>query len=177
MPRHTSIEANDVTATKDEEFTVAVTIDGNYAYSGYQFDVTLPEGMTVKDVFGQTTASDVFMSGMIDDNTLRVLCASITGETAESTVVNLTLMADSEGTYSIDIDNATVSVNASSCAMRNSSFLVAIENEVTGISTLFDEASSNASVYDLTGKKLKSNGNTSSLPKGIYIINGKKVSK
>ena len=61
--------------------------------------------------------------------------------------------------------------------MRNSSFLVAIENEVTGISTLFDEASSNDLVYDLMGKKLKSNGNVSSLQRGIYIINGKIITK
>jgi len=175
--KYANIGANDVTANSDEEFTVAVTIDGNYTYSGYQFDVTLPEGMTVKDVYGQTKASDVFMSGMIDDNTLRVLCASATGETAENTVVNLTLVADSEGSYNIDIDNAFVSANASSCAMRNSSFLVAIENEVTGISTLFDEASSNDLVYDLMGKKLKSNGNVSSLQRGIYIINGKIITK
>lgn len=175
--KYANIGANDVTANSDEEFTVAVTIDGNYAYSGYQFDVTLPEGMTVKDVYGQTKASDVFMSGMIDDNTLRVLCASTTGETAENTVVNLTLVADSEGSYNIDIDNAFVSANASSCAMRNSSFLVAIDSEATGISTMGDESSSNDVVYDLMGKKLKSNGNVSSLQRGIYIINGKKITK
>ena len=175
--KYANIGAKDVVATTDKEFTVAVNIDGNYAYSGYQFDMTLPEGMTVKNVEGQTKASDVFMSGMIDDNTLRVLCASTMGETTESTVVNLTLVADREGTYSIDIDNAIVSVNASSCTMSNCSFLVGIDNDATGISSLNDEASSNDVVYDLTGRKLMSNGNKSSLQKGIYIINGKKITK
>ena len=170
-----NIDANDVSATMGEEFTAAVNISGNYAYSGYQFDVTLPEGITVKDVGGQTTGSDLFMSGMIDDNTLRVLCASTTGETTESSVVYLTFVAESAGPYSIDIDNAIVSANASSFAIYESSFLVDIDSNATGISTLCDEAAGNASVYDLTGKMW--NGDMSKLPKGIYIINGNKFSK
>lgn len=175
--KYANIGANDVTANSDKEFSVAITIDGNYAYSGYQFDVTLPEGMMVKDVYGQTKASNVFMSGMKDDNTLRVLCASTMGETTESSVVNLTLVADSEGSYIIDIDNAIISANSSTYAMSNSSFLIAIDNDATGISAMSDEASSNDVVYDLTGRKLMSNGNKSSLQKGIYIINGHKITK
>ena len=133
--------------------------------------------MTVKDVYGQRKATDVFMSGMIDDNTLRVLCASTMGETTESSVVYLTLEAESAGTYSMDIDNAIISANSSTYTMSNSSFLIAIDNDATGISDLGDEASRNAVVYDLTGRKLMSNGSKSSLQKGIYIINGHKITK
>ena len=175
--KYTIINGNDVTASTNEEFIVAVNISGNYAYSGYQFDITLPEGLKVKDVSGQTTSSDLFNSRLIGDNTLRVLCLSTTGETSEGSVVNLTLLADHEGTYNIDIDNAIVSANASEYTMSKSSFLVDIDSEATGISTLGDEASGNAVVYDLTGKKLMGNGNISSLQKGIYIVNGKKVTK
>ena len=175
--KYASFGAKDVTAATDKEFTVAVSINGNYAYSGYQFDVALPEGMTVKDVYGQRKATDVFMSGMIDDNTLRVLCASTMGETTESSVVYLTLEAESAGTYSMDIDNAIVSANSSTYTMSNSSFLVSIDNDATGISDLGDEASRNDMVYDLTGRKLMSNGSKSSLQKGIYIINGHKITK
>ena len=175
--KYASIGAKDVTAATDKEFTVAVSINGNYAYSGYQFDVALPEGMTVKDVYGQRKATDVFKSGMIDDNTLRVLCASTMGETTESTVVYLTLEAESAGTYSMDIDNAIISANSSTYTMSNSSFLIAIDKDATGISDLGDEASRNDVVYDLTGRKLMSNGSKSSLQKGIYIINGHKITK
>ena len=175
--KYARIDANDVTATTDKEFMVAVSINGNYAYSGYQFDIILPEGLSVNDVSGQTNATDLFLSRMLDDNTLRVLCASTTGETAESSLVNLTLVADREGTYNIDIDNAIVSVNASTCAMSKSSFLVGIDSDATGIRTLIDEAGANAAVYDLTGRRMNCKGNISGLQKGIYLINGKKISK
>ena len=168
------IDADDVTVAMNDEFTVAVNINGNFAYSGYQFDIALPIGLTVKDVSGQTNSSDMFISGMISDYTLRVLYASTTGEVAESSVVYLTFMADSEGTYDIDFNNAIVSVNASSYAMDKSSIHVGIGNNTTGI-TLNHESASNDVVYDLTGKMW--NGDMSRLPKGIYIINGKKVIK
>ena len=175
--KYANIDANDVTATTGKEFTVAVSINGNYAYSGYQFDILLPKGLSVNDVSGHVNASDLFLSRMIDDSTLRVLCASTTGDTTESSLVNLTLVADREGTYNIDIDNAIVSVNASTCAMSKSSFLVGIDSEATSIRTLNDEAGIDAAVYDLTGRRMNCNGNISGLQKGIYLINGKKISK
>ena len=45
------------------------------------------------------------------------------------------------------------------------------------ICTGYEEASRNDVVYDLTGRKLMSNGSKSSLQKGIYIINGHKITK
>lgn len=158
----------------DGEFTVAVYINSNFAFSGYQFDIALPKGLAVKDVSGLSTSSDIFMSGMINENTLRVLSASATGVAAESSVVYLTLEADYEGTYNIGIDNAIVSENASSYVMSNSSFLVGIGSYTTDIS-LSNKPIKNDVVYDFTGKMR--NGDMSRLPKGIYIINGKKVIK
>ena len=174
---YTNIDAKDIIAMTDKEFSVAVNINGNYAFSGYQFDVTLPEGMTVNNVSGQTKASDLFMSRMIDDNTLRILCASSMGETTEGTMVNLTLVADREGTYIIDIDNAIVSANASTYVLSKSSFLVDIDSNATGIRTLSDEIGGNAVVYDITGRRMNCNDDISGLQKGIYLINGKKISK
>lgn len=171
---YANIEANDVTIALDEEFTVAININGNFEYSGYQFDIALPEGLVVKDVSGQTTSSDLFLSDMINDNTLRVLYASTTGEVAESSVVYLTLVADDEGIYNIDIDNAIVSVNASQYVMSNSSFLASVGNNTTGISLSNEQAANNV-VYDLAGKMWIDD--MSRLPKGVYIINGKKVIK
>ena len=171
---YANIEANDVTIALDEEFTVAIYINGNFEYSGYQLDIALPEGLVVKDVSGQTTSSDLFLSDMINDNTLRVLYASTTGEVAESSVVYLTLVADDEGIYNIDIDNAIVSVNASQYVMSKSSFLASVGNNTTGISLSNEQAANNV-VYDLAGKMW--NDDMSRLPKGVYIINGKKVIK
>jgi len=175
--KYATIGANDVVASIDKEFTVAVSINGIYAYSGYQFDMILPEGLTVKDVSGQTKASDLFMSRMVNDNTLRVLCASTIGETSESGVIAITLAADSEGIYTIDIENAILSANGATFVMNESSLHVDISSNSTGITTLTEEFGSNATVYDLTGRMLRYDGNASSLQKGIYIINGKKISK
>ena len=169
-----NIEANDVSLALNGEFTVTVYINSNFAFSGYQFDIALPEGLTVKDVSGQATSSDMFMSGMINDNTFRVLSASATGVTAESIVVYLTLEADDEGIYNIGIDNAIVSANATPCVLSNSSFLVGIGSNTTDIS-VSNKPIKNDVVYDLAGKMR--NGDMSRQPKGIYIINGKKVIK
>ena len=172
---YANIDANDVTVAMDEEYTVAININGDFSYSGYQFDITLPEGLTLKDASGLTRSYDLFMSGMINDNTLRVLNVSTIGEPTESSVVYLTLLADGEGTYNIIINNAMVSANASTCALSNRSFLVGVGSDANGISALSDELGISDVVYDLAGKVW--NGDMSRLPKGIYIINGKKVIK
>lgn len=174
---YAGFDVKDVTAATGEEFTVGIKIDGSYAYSGYQFDINIPEGMSVKDVSGQAKASDLFMSRMINSNTLRVLSASTIGERVENTLVNVTLEAQHEGLYSIGIDNAILSADASSYYMNSSALRVDVNNSITGIKTIGDDACSNSVVYDLYGRKVMDKSNTSTLQKGIYIINGKKVSK
>lgn len=169
-----NIEANDITVALDEEFTVVININGNFAYSGYQFDIALPDGLTVKEVSEKSSSSDLFLSDMINDNTLRVLYASTIGEVVESRVVYLTLMADSEGTYNVDIDNAIVSANASPYFMSKRSVLISVGSNTSGLS-LSNEPSNSGVAYDVTGKMWK--GDMSRLPKGVYLINGKKVIK
>lgn len=175
--RYASIGAKDVRALAGEEFTVAVSINGNYEYSGYQFDMNIPEGMSVLNVSREKKGSDLFMSRMTDGNTLRVLSASPTGEVSENTVVYVTLAARQEGLYSLDINNAIVSADAVTYSMDKSSFMVGIDKGTTGIATVDGMTDGNGVAYDLTGKKVKYDGNAASLKKGIYIINGKKVSK
>ena len=174
---YASFDVKDVTAAAGKEFTVGIRIDGSYVYSGYQFDMNIPEGMSVKDVSGQTKASDLFMSRMINGNTLRVLSASTTGKKAENTVVYVTLVAQHEGLYSIDIDNAVLSADASAYSLNKSAFRVDVNSAVTGIGTIANEAGSNNAVYDLYGRKVTDKCNTSTLQKGVYIINGKKITK
>lgn len=176
--RYACIGAKDVRALAGEEFTVAVNINGNYEYSGYQFDMNIPEGMSVQNVSREKKGSDLFMSRMTDGNTLRVLSASPTGEVSENTVVYVTLAAKQEGLYSLDINNAIVSADAVTYSMDKSSFMVGIDKGTTGIATVDGMTDGNNGVaYDLTGKKVEYDGNAASLKKGIYIINGKKVSK
>ena len=45
----------------------------------------------------------------------------------------------------------------------------------TGISTLFYEAIKDNNVYTLDGRLVRTDGDLQQLPKGIYIINKKKV--
>ncbi|MBR5715100.1 MAG: Ig-like domain-containing protein [Bacteroidales bacterium] len=172
--QYSKIYANDVT-TKNKDFAVAVYINGNTSYSGYQFDITLPDGLTVKNIYEQTNAFDLFMSRMINDNTLRVLGASTTVGTTESTIIYLTLEAEDESIYNVEIDNAIIASNTSAYALNNSTFLVSVGSDATGISNIGDEVDNNDVVYDLTGNKKIYNGDNSTLQKGIYIINGNKV--
>ena len=63
-------------------------------------------------------------------------------------------------------------------------------NEATGITNLPNESEENLAVYDLSGRKVMDVANsqlrnlstsqlrnlsTSQLPKGVYIVNGKKI--
>ena len=47
-------------------------------------------------------------------------------------------------------------------------------NYVTGINTVLQEATDNGNVYSLDGRLVRTDGDIRQLPKGIYIINGKK---
>jgi hypothetical protein len=50
------------------------------------------------------------------------------------------------------------------------------EDEYSGINTISVEETHNSGVYTLTGTLIrKRNESSGNLPKGIYIINGKKV--
>lgn len=160
------------------EFTIDVNINGKYAFSGYQFDMNLPEGISVKTIDNRNT--DFFASGMTGENTMRVLSASTKGECFEGTescVARITLIADENietGDYAIDMNNIIISSNGNSQTLNDTKFVVHV-GETTGITNI--NAEGEFAIYDMTGKMVKKATSLDGLKKGVYVVNGHKVIK
>lgn len=179
----------------ENEYQLTLALDNKgMKYSGFQFDMLLPEGVQVKkDAFNNNevrlsdtrqAANALFMSNMIADHTFRVLGASATGDIYSGTTgdfIKLLLVAE-EG---MNAEDAVVTINNMVLAKdgRGVSPQAVTANlpigETTSISNI--EQGKFVNVYDLKGFCLKSNVTIQqalkNLPKGVYIINGKKVVK
>lgn len=179
----------------ENEYQLTLALDNKgMKYSGFQFDMLLPEGVHVKkDAFNNNevrlsdtrqAANALFMSNMIADHTFRVLGASATGDIYSGTTgdfIKLLLVAE-EG---MNAEDAVVTINNMVLAKdgRGVSPQAITANlpigETTSISNI--EQGKFVNVYDLKGFCLKSHVTIQqalkNLPKGVYIINGKKVVK
>lgn len=179
----------------ENEYQLTLALDNKgMKYSGFQFDMLLPEGVQVKkDAFNNNevrlsdsrqAANALFMSNMIADHTFRVLGASATGNIYSGTTgdfIKLLLVAE-EG---MNADNAVVTINnmvlaKDGCSVSPQAITTNLPiGETTSISNI--EQGKFVNVYDLKGFCLKSHVTIQqalkNLPKGVYIINGKKVVK
>ncbi len=169
-----------------KEFTVDVNINGEDKFSGYQFDVLLPEGVRIKTVNDSpcvylstertnSKQTDYFRCVAIEENRLRVLGASTTGALFKGTkgsVARLTFIADADVADDkiIAIEDAVISNGGRAVALDPVHF-VAHATDATSITNVNDMKNS-VGVYDITGKKIQDNSYMK-YKKGIYIINGK----
>lgn len=180
------ISVPDYSITPGEEFTIDVDVNGNYAFSGYQFDIVLPEGISVKQADDEPCAwlstdrtnnhvTDFFTAGMTKEGTLRLLSASTKNNSfagTEGSVAHITLVADkniAEGEHHINIENILLAANGDCIDLEDTTFSVHV-GAPTSISIL--NADGTAGFYDLNGKAIRKPMN-----KGIYIINNKKIVK
>lgn len=179
----------------ENEYQLTLALDNKgMKYSGFQFDMLLPEGVHVKkDAFNNNevrlsesrqAANALFMSNMIADNTFRVLGASATGDAYNGTTgdfIKLLLVAE-EG---MNADNAVVTINNMILAKDGygvSPQAVTAYLPIGGSTSIGNvEQGKFVNVYDLNGFRLKSHVSIQQalkdLPKGVYIVDGKKVVK
>ena len=169
--------------------TAQVVIDLNNpgdAFTAIQFDMTLPEGITLTTEFGdyvvdvgsRTTYRRHDVAGqLLEDGTFRVVCGSQTnaefsGESGD--VVLVTLQADAamaEGNYSLELKNIIVArVDATNETCKNATAQV-IVGDLDRVVSIAEDGSQLHSVYSLQGIPL----NAKPKQDGIYIIDGKKV--
>lgn len=180
------VYAGNYTVEPGESLTVDVGISGITPFSAYQFDVAIPQGLSLKSSNGKlhvflsnertnTIDTDIFQSKMVDSNTMRVICASSTGKLFDGnygSVANFTIVTDDdtpEGEYEFAISNAKISKAGLVASLDNAEFCVIVERP-TGIQTVVN-SENNAEVYDLYGRKI----NRKTLSSGLYIRGGKKV--
>lgn len=189
--RHAMISVENYSMTTDGEITVDINIKGDYIFSGFQFDMILPEGLSLKNaeeypcVFlsdERTNAqrTDYFNCQQTEEGAWRVLCASTRGfvfERTDGCVAHVTLVADSnieEGNYEVTIGNGILAANASGVKLDATSFLVSV-NDATSITGVY--ADKTAQMYDMTGRPVEKSEVLSGLRKGVYIMNGNKILK
>ena len=182
--RNTLVTLSDYRQNTQGEGELMVHIGSNgMLFTGMQFDLRLPEGVELMEE-GTEAISIQHETCMqkLANGKYRVICASITNnELPEGDVVRLKLRVanDVDNILEFMADNIVLSdVNA--IRHEASPVNIAINmDDATGIVDLSSTFSgSNGTIYDLCGRKIISQFTifNSQLSKGIYIVNGKKVS-
>jgi hypothetical protein len=139
-------------------------------FSAFQFEVVVPDGteLTSAQLIGMATNHQVEFA-KIDDNTYRVIALSTDNSLLES--------GNGNDLIGLEIpDCGKVSIRRALCVTPRGEVTyfnnLDKEDGITGIDGI-TVASQNGTAYDLLGRKVEpQNGR---LPKGIYIINNKRV--
>ncbi len=172
-----------VSVEAGQSFILPVCVDNSDdAFSSFQFDVILPEGITIEGIErndARIKSADFFMANEMEDGNLRVLSYTIGRNTvADNTgaIVYLKLHASKElekAIYPVMLVSGVFSRGAQSLAVQDALLCVNVEN-TTGINNLSD-ADCPLFVYDVNGRLVGTDLNK--LPEGIYVVNGKKIVK
>ena len=138
---------------------IAVSLDNVSAYTAFQMDVVLPEGMTLvgASLTDRAGESHKLYSRAQLDGSIRLLASSVTGETFSGNE-GAVLYIDVEGAGNIELLN----ILFSDMDAQTRSFTIG--GEATGIDTVGTFEALKQKVYDLSGR-LKDN-----LKKGFNII-------
>lgn len=172
-----------VSVEAGQSFILPVCVDNSDdAFSSFQFDVILPEDITIEGIErndARIKSADFFMASEMEDGNLRVLSYTIGRNTvADNTgaIVYLKLHASKElekAIYPVMLVSGVFSRGAQSLAVQDALLCVNVEN-TTGINNLSD-ADCPLFVYDVNGRLVGTDLNK--LPEGIYVVNGKKIVK
>ena len=202
-PMHRAVQAtnkfyiNDFNIKAGESKVLAIQLESNSVgsapnqlnYVAFQFDIYLPEGLKVdmkrgKYNFALTEArKDDHTLTFADqaDGAIRVIGASLSNayfwETSGDFVTfSVTAEEDFAGAKALYLKNIKFSTKTGERSDLDD-VTVNINNDASGIENISSESGQNGNVYNFQGQKLREDGNTNSLPHGLYIINGKKVVK
>lgn len=180
-----------VSAMAGEVAELSVRMKNNVEAEGFQFSLTLPEGVTVVlDGEGfpdvqlskeRTTekGTNTFASSLTADGTLKVMGASTNGSTisagdGEVCTVRVRISGNmAAGSYTLLLSDVAISdANAKSHDVAQVEATLTVK-EATGIEHLIGNGkSSNSRLFDLQGRRL-----TDMPQKGVYIQDGQKYVK
>lgn len=179
------------TATAGDVAGLSVRMKNNVEAEGFQFSLTLPEGVSVeRDDEGfpdvqlseeRTTekGTNTFASTLTADGTLKVMGASTNGSTisagdGEVCTVRVRISGNmAAGSYTLLLSDVAISdTNAKSHDVAQVEATLTV-NEATGIEhQIGNGKSSNSQLFDLQGRRL-----TDKPQKGVYIQDGQKYVK
>lgn len=162
-------EAMDMNTT-ETGFNMNVTNAANYV--AMQFDMTLPEGVSLDDIQVTTESNHAVAFRLMADGVVRVIVTSLTNELFRGNqLLNVSVSADEAATISL----------TNACVVTRSGALVSVADAeitragATGIQTV-ESTVAPVNIYDLSGRLVKKNATSAEgLQEGIYLMNGKKV--
>ncbi len=184
------IYVENVSGSKNSQVELSVRMRNASDIRGFQFDLYLPEGVTMANNAKASLSSDRLAAGdvhtlMVDevsDGAVRFLCSSMNDESfagGDGEIATLTVnIADNvaNGDYDVVVKNALMTetdISRSYEADDIKSTLTVLDQ--TGVETVTaDDERRDGSIYTVGGQLVGKKSTTSQLRKGIYIRNGKK---
>lgn len=183
------IYCNDFSIAKGETKQLQVNLDNKGNYCSFQFDLILPQGISVETtpkanggvkysaslVTSRCTDHSIG-SNLLDGNRFRVVVFSLTNTDVTGTtgpVVNINLKADddmTEGEKTLRIENITLATQDEKeyyPTPSESKINVTAATGINGIQMSLD--ASKQKIYNLQGQRVNK------VSRGVYIVDGKKV--
>ena len=148
---------------------VTMDIPNAQRFTSFQFEVEVPDDVEMSEakLMGMTTNHSVEFA-KIDDNYYRVLGLSLDNSLLEGNNGSNLIGLEIPNCGKLSIHNAMFVTPQGEVTYFNDT---EIESGITGIRPVI--ASDSESVYDLLGRKVQTKDGR--LPKGVYIINNKRV--
>jgi hypothetical protein len=143
-----------------------VSIAGAQEYTALQMDIVLDGGMALRGVETQDGHSAVF--SRMDNGAYRVVVYSMSNTPFSSESPQLILDMEGEGTVTLS-NGILVTAEGRSVGVEP------CEGQVTGITAVEQATALSGTVYTLQGTLVGKQSAGAQLPKGVYIIDGKKV--
>ena len=185
------IYVENVSGSKNSQVELSVRMRNASDIRGFQFDLYLPEGVSMATNAKASLSSDRLAAGdahtlMVDevsDGAVRFLCSSMNDENfagGDGEIATLTVnIADNvvNGDYDVVVKNALMTetdISKSYEADNIKSTLTVLDQ--TGVETVTaDNERRDGSIYTVGGQLVGKKSTTSQLRKGIYIRNGRKI--
>ncbi len=185
------IYVENVSGSKNSQVELSVRMRNASDIRGFQFDLYLPEGVTIANNAKASLSSDRLAAGdahtlmvnEVSDGAVRFLCSSMNDESfagGDGEIATLTVnIADNvaNGDYDVVVKNALMTetdISKSYEADNIKSTLTVLDPNGVDIVTANDERR-DGSIYTVGGQLVGKKATTSQLRKGVYIRNGRKI--
>ena len=185
------IYVENVSGSKNSQVELSVRMRNASDIRGFQFDLYLPEGVTIANnakaslSTNRLAAGDAhtLMADEMTDGAVRFLCSSMNDENfagGDGEIATLTVnIADNvaNGDYDVVVKNALMTetdISKSYEADNIKSTLTVLDQ--TGVETVTaDDERRDSSIYTVGGQLVGKKSTMRQLRKGVYIRNGKKI--
>lgn len=175
--KNTDFSSTWMNIDKIENNHVNLRLHGAKPFSAFQMDIVLPEGMEISDaMMAKSSLTRNLGFARLPNGTWRLLYGTLENNPVslvEDHLLTIELRTGKQNVGgNISIENILLTKDNTSTLQLNDVFT----NVITGINQMEDGElkMENATIHDLSGRRISV---SSVLPKGVYIINGKKIIK